>query len=120
VKRSPLHWLRELFLLPLHAYRKLVSPALPPRCRYYPSCSSYAVQAVRELGVIRGSIVAAWRVVRCNPWSPGGVDELGDRRLFGDRADHRHEDSRHPIPVVAASPPEKPLSAPRRLTKHPA
>jgi putative membrane protein insertion efficiency factor len=69
----------------------LISPALPPRCRYYPSCSSYAVQAVRELGVIRGSIVAGWRVVRCNPWSPGGVDELADRRLFRDPHAHAHE-----------------------------
>ena len=75
-------FVRELFLLPLLLYRRLISPALPPRCRYYPSCSAYAVQAVRELGVIRGSIVAAWRVVRCNPWSLGGVDELADRRLF--------------------------------------
>ena len=92
-------WARELFLLPLHAYRKLISPALPPRCRYYPSCSTYAVQAVRELGVIRGSIVAAWRVVRCNPWSLGGVDELSDRRLFCARADHGHE---HPTPPTPA------------------
>jgi putative membrane protein insertion efficiency factor len=90
-------FLRELFLAPLHLYRRLISPALPPRCKYYPSCSSYAVQAVRELGVIRGSIVAAWRVVRCNPWSLGGVDELADRRLFGDRHAgthaHTHEDA---------------------------
>jgi putative membrane protein insertion efficiency factor len=96
---TPLRWLRELFLLPLHAYRKLISPALPPRCRYYPSCSSYAVQAVRELGVVRGSILAAWRVVRCNPWSPGGVDELADRRLFRGGADHRHQ---HPHPPTLA------------------
>ena len=89
-------YLRELFLLPLHAYRKLISPALPPRCRYYPSCSAYAVQAVRELGVIRGSIVAAWRVVRCNPWSIGGVDELADRRLFRDSSEHHHD---HPAPA---------------------
>jgi putative membrane protein insertion efficiency factor len=81
--------LREAFLLPLHAYRWLISPNLKPRCRYYPSCSSYAVQAVRELGVIRGTVLAVWRVVRCNPWSPGGVDELSDRRLFRDR-DHAH------------------------------
>jgi putative membrane protein insertion efficiency factor len=89
----PLAWLRELFLLPLHAYRRLISPALPPRCRYYPSCSTYAVQAVRELGIVRGSIVAAWRIVRCNPWSPGGVDELADRRLFRappDSQEHHH------------------------------
>jgi hypothetical protein len=76
----------EVLLAPLHLYRKLISPALPPRCKYYPSCSTYAVEALRELGLIRGSIVAAWRVVRCNPWSLGGVDELADRRLFRDHA----------------------------------
>ena len=64
---------------------RLISPALPPRCKYYPTCSTYAVQAVRELGVIRGTVLAAWRLVRCNPWSHGGVDELADRRLFRDR-----------------------------------
>ena len=80
--------LRELLLLPLHAYRRLISPMLPARCKYYPSCSSYAVQAVRELGIVRGAIVAAWRLARCNPWSHGGVDELADRRLFAGRA-HR-------------------------------
>jgi uncharacterized protein len=95
---SPLAWLCELFLLPLHAYRKLISPVLPPRCKYYPSCSAYAVQAVRELGVIRGTIVAAWRVVRCNPWSLGGVDELSDRRLFRDHDDDCAHDH-HPTPA---------------------
>ena len=70
---------------PLHAYRAVISPNLAPRCKYYPSCSTYGVQAVRELGVIRGTIVAAWRVLRCNPFSHGGVDELADRRLFRDR-----------------------------------
>jgi putative membrane protein insertion efficiency factor len=84
-------FLQELFLLPLHLYRRLISPILPPRCKYYPSCSSYAVQAVRELGVARGSVLAAWRLVRCNPWSLGGVDELADRRLFRDCAAHGHE-----------------------------
>jgi uncharacterized protein len=86
--------LRELVLLPLLAYRKLISPALPPRCKYYPSCSAYAVEAVRELGLIRGSIVAGWRLLRCNPWSLGGVDELADRRLFrpdcADSGHHHH------------------------------
>jgi putative membrane protein insertion efficiency factor len=84
--------LRETFLLPLHAYRAVISPNLAPRCRYYPSCSTYAVQAVRELGVIRGTVLAVWRVVRCNPWSPGGVDELADRRLFRDHR-HPHDDA---------------------------
>lgn len=73
---------REAFLLPVTLYRRLISPLLPARCKYYPSCSAYAVQAVRELGVLRGTIVAAWRLARCNPWSHGGVDELADRKLF--------------------------------------
>jgi uncharacterized protein len=85
------HALRELFLLPLHAYRAIISPNLGPRCKYYPSCSAYGIQAVRELGVIRGSIVAAWRVMRCNPFSHGGVDELADRSLFRGH-DHAHTD----------------------------
>jgi putative membrane protein insertion efficiency factor len=74
--------LRGLFLLPLHLYRRVMSPLLGPRCRYYPSCSAYAVEAVREYGVIRGSVLAAWRVVRCNPWSHGGFDHVHDQRLF--------------------------------------
>ena len=83
--------LRELCLAPLHLYRRLVSPAIPNRCKYYPTCSTYAVQAVRELGVLRGTVVAAWRLARCNPWSDGGVDELADRRLFRDSDHHNHE-----------------------------
>ena len=74
--------LREAFLLPLHLYRRVISPALPQRCRYYPSCSAYAIDAVREFGVIRGSVLAAWRVMRCNPFSRGGVDHAHDQRLF--------------------------------------
>jgi hypothetical protein len=79
---------REVVLAPVHLYRRLISPAIPNRCKYYPSCSAYAVQAVRELGVVRGTIVAAWRLARCNPWSHGGVDELADRSLFRNH-DHR-------------------------------
>jgi putative membrane protein insertion efficiency factor len=71
-----------VWLAPVHAYRRFVSPALPPRCKYHPSCSQYAVDAVRELGVLRGSIVAAWRLARCNPWSNGGVDPIEARTLF--------------------------------------
>jgi uncharacterized protein len=71
-------------LAPLRLYARVISPALPARCKYYPTCSAYAEQAVRELGVVRGTILAAWRLARCNPWSHGGVDELSDRRLFRD------------------------------------
>ncbi len=74
--------IREAFLLPLHLYRRVISPALPQRCRYYPSCSAYAVGAVREFGILRGSVLAAWRVLRCNPFSRGGIDHVHEQRLF--------------------------------------
>lgn len=74
--------LTAALLLPLRAYRRWLSPALPARCRYYPSCSAYAEQALRELGPIKGTIVAGWRLLRCNPLSSGGLDPLDNRRLF--------------------------------------
>jgi putative membrane protein insertion efficiency factor len=76
---------REAFLLPLHLYRRVISPLMRPHCRYSPSCSQYAVDAVREYGVIRGGVLAAWRVMRCNPWSHGGVDPVERQRLFRPR-----------------------------------
>jgi putative membrane protein insertion efficiency factor len=75
-------WLRELVLLPVRVYRRVLSPALPKRCKYHPSCSAYAVEAVREYGVIRGSVLAGWRLLRCNPWSHGGYDPVEQQRLF--------------------------------------
>lgn len=74
--------LSELVLLPVRAYRRFLSPALPKRCKYHPSCSAYAVEAVRSYGVIRGSVLAGWRVMRCNPWSHGGYDPVERQQLF--------------------------------------
>jgi putative membrane protein insertion efficiency factor len=74
--------LTAILVAPIRAYRRWISPAFAPRCRYYPTCSTYAMQSIRELGPLRGSILAAWRLLRCNPWSHGGVDKLEDRRLF--------------------------------------
>jgi putative membrane protein insertion efficiency factor len=74
--------LRAVVLVPIRAYRRFVSPALPNRCKYYPSCSAYAVEAIREVGALRGSILAAWRLVRCNPFSHGGYDPVEDRPFF--------------------------------------
>jgi putative membrane protein insertion efficiency factor len=54
-------------------YQKFISPAFAPRCKYYPSCSSYALTAISTYG-FKGVAMAVWRVVRCNPWSHGGVD----------------------------------------------
>jgi putative membrane protein insertion efficiency factor len=73
---------RQVAALPIHAYRLLVSPLLGPRCKYHPTCSRYALDAIREVGVVRGLVLAGWRLLRCNPWSPGGVDHVHDRRLF--------------------------------------
>lgn len=74
-------WARSVALWPILLYRRLTR-GLPRRCRYEPTCSAYAEQAIRELGVLRGSVLAAWRILRCNPFSAGGVDRLEDRRLF--------------------------------------
>jgi putative membrane protein insertion efficiency factor len=66
----------------VHGYRLAVSPLLGNRCKYHPSCSQYALDAFREYGFLKGSILAGWRLLRCNPWSHGGVDHARDQRLF--------------------------------------
>jgi uncharacterized protein len=79
-------FLRAVAVAPVRLYQRAISPALPQRCRYYPTCSEYAVQAMRRFGVLRGLVLAVWRLLRCNPWSHGGVDFPEDQRLFGPRA----------------------------------
>jgi putative membrane protein insertion efficiency factor len=74
--------MRQIAALPVHAYRAVVSPLLGPRCKYHPTCSRYALDAIQEVGVVRGLILAVWRLLRCNPWSHGGVDHVRDRRIF--------------------------------------
>jgi len=58
----------------LQIYKTIVSPLLPPACRFYPSCSTYAVDAIARFGALRGSWMALCRVARCHTWHPGGVD----------------------------------------------
>jgi uncharacterized protein len=77
---------RAIVSLPIRVYRLLVSPFLGPRCKYHPSCSQYALDALREWGVLRGLVLAGWRLLRCNPWSHGGVDHARDQTLFGARS----------------------------------
>lgn len=77
--------LSAFLLTVIGAYQRWISPALPRRCKYHPTCSAYAAQAIRELGPLRGSIVAGWRLLRCNPLSDGGIDDLCDRSLFRER-----------------------------------
>jgi uncharacterized protein len=74
--------LRRVVVAPIIAYQRLISPALPRRCKYEPTCSAYAVQAVQEYGILRGLVLAGWRLLRCNPWSHGGYDPVAAQRLF--------------------------------------
>ena len=73
---------RALFLAPIRVYQAVISPALPARCKYHPTCSAYAVQAIERYGILRGSVLAAWRLLRCNPFSLGGYDPVTAQRLF--------------------------------------
>jgi len=68
---NPLQWLATILI---RGYQILISPLFPPSCKYYPSCSAYALEAVRVQGFFKGTGLAVWRVLRCNPWSRGGVD----------------------------------------------
>jgi putative membrane protein insertion efficiency factor len=78
----PSHWARTVVLLPIRGYQRLISPMLGQHCKYYPSCSEYAVQAIRRFGILRGLVLAGWRLLRCNPWSRGGYDPVEEQRLF--------------------------------------
>jgi uncharacterized protein len=66
----------------LRGYQRWISPLIGPRCKYYPSCSEYAVQAIGRYGILRGSVLAAWRLLRCNPFSHGGYDPVSEQTLF--------------------------------------
>lgn len=77
---------RALVAAPIVVYQKAISPALPRRCKYEPTCSRYALDAIRAHGVLRGTVLAVWRVLRCNPWSHGGYDPVQAQRVFKIRA----------------------------------
>jgi hypothetical protein len=73
---------RALVTAPIVVYQRVISPAIPRRCKYEPTCSRYAVEAVREYGILRGAVLAGWRLLRCNPWSYGGYDPVQAQRVF--------------------------------------
>jgi putative membrane protein insertion efficiency factor len=76
---------RSIFIAPIRGYQRFISPALPRSCKYEPTCSHYAAEAVRTEGVLRGLVLATWRILRCNPWSHGGYDPVSAQRLFRSR-----------------------------------
>jgi uncharacterized protein len=84
---------RRIVLAPVRGYQRLISPALPRRCKYHPTCSAYAVQAIDSYGILRGAVLAAWRLLRCNPFSHGGYDPVSAQTVF-----------RAPLPRTPDSP----------------
>ena len=78
--------LRSAAIAPIRIYQRLLAPAFGARCKYYPSCSEYAAQAIQGYGILRGLVLAGWRLLRCNPWSRGGFDPVEEQRLFKPRA----------------------------------
>ena len=79
-------WLTRALLAPVRLYQRFISPLLPASCRYYPTCSAYAVTAVEVHGPIKGVLLATWRLLRCNPLTPGGVAHVPDKGRW--RYDH--------------------------------
>ncbi|MDE6489654.1 MAG: membrane protein insertion efficiency factor YidD [Muribaculaceae bacterium] len=73
---KPSQAISELLLIPVHIYRAIISPALPPSCRFTPTCSQYAIEALRRHGPLRGSWLTIRRLLRCHPWGGSGYDPV--------------------------------------------
>ena len=65
--------MKYIFMGFIKVYKKIISPLFPPCCKYHPTCSSYALEALKKHGFIKGGWLAVWRILRCNPWSNGGI-----------------------------------------------
>ncbi len=68
--------MRKIFIALVKGYQKIISPLFPPSCRFYPSCSEYAIESFRKFGVIKGGAKSVWRILRCNPFNKGGYDPV--------------------------------------------
>ena len=92
--------MKRVLLALVAAYKRWVSPSMPRRCRYEPSCSTYAAEAVSRFGAGRGFLLSAWRLLRCNPFSHGGFDPVPERFTLKvgpvDPAVHHGEAHSHP------------------------
>ena len=80
---------RRAVVAPITLYQRVLSPLLPRQCKYEPSCSMYASQALQRYGILRGLVLAGWRLLRCNPWSHGGYDPVEAQTVFGRTAPGR-------------------------------
>lgn len=70
---------KNILIIPIRFYKRFISPCFPAQCKYYPTCSNYAIKAIEMHGIFMGSILAAWRIIRCNPWSMGGIDHVPEK-----------------------------------------
>lgn len=88
---------KNLLIGLIRLWRFAISPLYGPTCKYYPSCSAYGLEAIRRHGAVRGTALTVWRILRCNPWSDGGIDDVPARHdASGVALDHHHE----PAPPV--------------------
>jgi putative membrane protein insertion efficiency factor len=119
-RTAQLVWLlpRNLCVLTLRAYRAIISPLYGDVCRYYPSCSAYALEAIQKHGVVKGSWLGTRRIARCHPWATGGVDDVPET------SGRRYPISRLGLVFPPATSPGVPLdhshrhTAPRELVQH--
>ena len=102
--------IRRALLAGIRFYSRAISPALPPRCRFYPTCSAYAAEAIERHGAARGSWLAFRRILKCAPWHPGGVDPVPGTATAGTEP-HDHSSS-SAVPASA-----RPADAHRRPTR---
>ena len=87
---------RSGLLRAIRFYSRAISPALPPRCRFYPTCSAYAAEAISRHGAARGSWLALRRLLKCAPWHPGGVDLVPERHPAPGTGEGSHSSSTSP------------------------
>ncbi len=83
--------MRYIFMGLIWVYRKIISPLFPPCCKYHPTCSAYALESFRRHGIIKGFILSSWRILRCNPWSMGGIDFVPEEFHIFRRKKHIRE-----------------------------
>lgn len=84
--------MKKILIYLVKGYQKLISPLFPPSCRYYPTCSSYTVQALEKHGAVKGFLMGASRILRCNPLVPGGVDKVPDHFTLKRNREYHSED----------------------------
>jgi putative membrane protein insertion efficiency factor len=87
---------RRVAIAPIVVYQRIISPLFPRRCKYEPTCSAYAAQSIGRYGILRGLVLAGWRLLRCNPWSHGGYDPVEAQTLFRQGEPPSSSPARHP------------------------